>query len=118
MSNGLNNVMLLLAKKQKTNKALIDGFNSVQNPDTTPYPHIKVANYHYPAKPLIGSLYACFPDTSVKLQSIIHNNKKLLHTDSHPDQGRTSILAPNNYAIQDVISDVQSKVASTTSGFE
>ena len=31
--------------------------------------------------------------------------------DSHPDEGRTSILAPNHHVIQAVISSVQSKNA-------
>ena len=38
--------------------------------------------------------------------------------DSHPDEGRTSILSSNHCVIQAFISDVQSKVSSTKSGCE
>ena len=74
--NGLNNFMSVLAEEEKINKTLISSFNSVQTPDATPDPHITVINAPAPATPLIGSLQSLFPDTSVKLQSILHNNKK------------------------------------------
>ena len=42
----------------------------------------------------------------------------IIPPDSYPDEGRTSILSPNHHEIKYDISDVQSKVASTTSEFE
>ena len=39
----------------------------------------------------------------------------IITPDSNPDEGRTSILAPNHPAIQAVIYTVQYKVALTTS---
>ena len=38
--------------------------------------------------------------------------------DSHPDEGRTLILAPDHHVTQSVIYDVQYKFASTTSEYE
>ena len=40
----------------------------------------------------------------------------IINSDSHPDQGRMSILAPNNHVIPSVISVVKYKDASTKSG--
>ena len=85
-----------------------------KNTDATPAPQIIVINYPAPDTPLVGSLQARFPATSVKIQSILHNNIKWLHPYSHPDEGITSILAPNHHVIQDFISAVHYKVASTT----
>ena len=42
----------------------------------------------------------------------------IITTDSHPDEGRTSISLPTHHIIQAFISAVQSKSASTTSGCE
>ena len=100
---------------RKTYYALISDFKSVKSPNAIPASQIKVVNYPDPATSLTGSLQASFPDTSVKPQIIFHNNKKLLHPDSHTDEGRPSILSPNHHVIQAVIYDVQYKVASTTS---
>ena len=113
--NGLKTFMSVLAEEQKTNKYLIYDFQSTKTPDTTPAPQITVVNDH---TPLIGSLQDRFLATLVKLQSILQNNKKRLHSYSQPDEGRTSKSAPNHNIIQSVISYVQSRFASTTSIFE
>ena len=42
----------------------------------------------------------------------------MITPDSHPDEGKTYILAPNHHVIQAVISAFQSRGASTTSGCE
>ena len=42
----------------------------------------------------------------------------IISPDSHPDEGRTCILSPNHPVIQAVISAVQYKFASNTSGCE
>ena len=113
----------MLSEEEKTNKDLIADFQSSQTPDATPVPYITVFNDPGPAKPLIISLQALLPDTSVKLQSILQNNKNyyilllplLIHTQMI---GIMCILVPNHHVIQAVISDVHSKFASTTSGCE
>ena len=81
--NGLKTVMSVLAEEKKTNKFLIDALKSVQTPGATPSPQITVFNAPSPATPLVYSLKACLLSTSVKLQSILHNNKNefvLIHT--------------------------------------
>ena len=73
MPNGIKAVIPVSYQEEKTNKALIDYFQSDQNPDATPATYIKVfkAPDPDPDQPLIGSLQDRFTDTPLKLQSII-----------------------------------------------
>ena len=64
-SNGLKTVMLVLDEGEKTNKNLIDAFNSVQTTDATTTPYIKVLDFTAPDKTLIGYLQTIFLTTSV-----------------------------------------------------
>ena len=96
--------MSLLAEEENTNKYLIAALQYAQTPDVNTAPQVKVINAPSTSQPLIVYLHACFPATSVKLQSIHQNNEKLLHPmiinpDSHPDEWRMCILAPNHYII-------------------
>ena len=85
MPNGLKNVMSVLADEEKTNKALIADFQPAQTTDATNDPQITVAKYPAtnPAQSLIGSPQARLPDTSVNLQIIHQNNKKMTPPDDY-----------------------------------
>ena len=73
--NGLKTAMLLLGDKDKINKALIYSFQSTETPGAKPVPYITDMNALDNYQPLIGSPNVFFPDTSVKLQCILQNNK-------------------------------------------
>ena len=81
----------------------MSAYRSVHAPYDTPYTYITVFNAPYPNTHLIGSLQAILPATSVKLQNILQNNKKLFHPDSRPVEGRMSISPPNYHVIQAII---------------
>ena len=76
--DGLKTVMLVFAEEKKTKKSLIVAFQSYQTTDATTATQVTVIIYPAtdPDKPLIGSLQSRFPANSVKIQSILQNNKK------------------------------------------
>ena len=79
----LKTVMSLIAEEENTNKYLIAALQYAQTPDVNTAPQVKVINAPSTSQPLIVYLHACFPATSVKLQSIHQNNEKTTTSDDY-----------------------------------